>query len=226
MQGSKKPPSNARIDWDTVKALFLSTTLSGAAFCKAHQLNYGSFALRQGAWIAEKKAQDLARAQKVSAMAEQVRLDLHLGNFRASESIRSSTHYTAGILEQQVRARLFDSETGELRKNLAPREMRDLVDVLDRAYALEMKTAGHYMEPEQLNVNQKLMVAGVTADQLMNATDEQLAKALETMAALAKPAGLLPAPATEREVHEALAASRLEAEDGHEANVGPVPKVR
>ena len=171
------------VDWSRLEIDFISSEITLTELCRRNKVSYPT------AWVYKrdhdwdkKRASFRKERNKVSkaAVLEEQKA-LAVARFRSSEEIRSDAHNTSREMFDRIRELFIDPNTGKRRvrmPRLTSRQFKDYTEVVERTFKLQMLSAGHELTPETINHNSKVMVAGVSIEQIMQLPDDQLDKVL------------------------------------------------
>ncbi len=183
-----------RLNWKVIEEEFIESETSVMNFAKERGINYRKLfeTIKAEGWLKKRDAHHLKRAKKKSAAIDKAAVADAVKRFRSSEDIRYDAAETAARVFKRVRAKFIDPRTGkDLIYETTPRAMKDLIDTLDKSFRLEMLAAGHDLLPETMNLNQRVLIAGVSQEQLAQLPDAELDRVLDA----ATTAAQLPATA-------------------------------
>lgn len=171
-------------DWGQVKLEFVTLGINAQTLAAKHCVGYASLQLRRKRenWDEARTAFLKELTASSHEVVKEVAAKTAVARFRSSEDIRADTHRTANIIAKRVADAFIDPKTGKPIKGITPRNLKDYAEVLEKAYALEMGTAGHLIESDQINLNAKILHAGVSVEQFQQMNDADLDKVLELAA--------------------------------------------
>ena len=177
----KQKPNNKYINWDVIEEDFVAGELTAFALAEKHKVSYGmvcmkrkelNWDLKQTEWRSRRKVQGLDNI--MNAQIQEV-----VNRFRSSEDIRASAADTFRTMSQVVRDAYIDPKTGKRRTRLlTTRQQRELAETLDRTFKGEMQSSGHEVLANVIKLEGRVLVAGVTTDQLAALDDAALDRAL------------------------------------------------
>ena len=166
-----------------MEAEYISSTCTLTGLCRKYKVTYtAAWKKKQElGWDKLRKQMERAKVEgaKTAVLKESARAAVEA--FRTSEAIRLDVHRASNAVFKRVRDIFIDPRTGQpwMRPlRLTPRQMKDYVETIEKTFKLEMLSAGHELTPEVINHNSKIMVAGVSIEQIMQLPDDQLDKVL------------------------------------------------
>lgn len=168
------------IAWDVIRDDFISSTHSITFFLKKYKVSYTTFRakMRSEKWEEEQKKFQRTRIEVAKKAVLEETDAAARAPFKTAQEVRAGAHEIAGHLREMIKDTFIDPKTGKKRAiRPSPRMIKDLVDSLEKTYSLEMRTAGHALDPETVN-HRVLIAGGISIDQMANLSDEALDKVL------------------------------------------------